>query len=111
MPSLKSTVITMPILESILVKGLVSAMIAYSAHYAAIKAYDNYCVPDGFWGYFAGVAATGSPICQATLNVATQSQSAFGALVIMGLSRIVIDMVVPGQGVTAAVGGGIETPK
>ena len=103
----------MPVLESILVKGIVSAMIAYSAHYAAIKAYDNYCVPDGFWGYFTGMAATGSPICQATLNVATQSQSAFGALVIMGLSRIVIDMVVPGSaaGVGVGGGGGTETPK
>jgi hypothetical protein len=99
----------MPVLESILVKGIVSAMIAYSAHYAAIKAYDNYCVPDGFWGYFTGMAATGSPICQATLNVATQTQNSFGALIIMGISRIFIDLVAPGSAASAS--GGTETPK
>lgn len=98
----------MPILESVLMKGIMSAMIAYSAHYVAVKAYDNYCVPDGFWGYFAGVAATGSPICQATLNVATHSQTAFSTLVIMGISRMVIDLVVPGS---ASGAGQVETPK
>lgn len=87
----------MRILESIFVKSVLSAMIAYTAHYAAVKAYDNYCVPDGMWGYFAGVATIGSPICQTTLHVVTHTQSAFGTLIMMGLSRIVIDMVAPGS--------------
>lgn len=86
------------LMQTALAKGIVTAMITYTSHYVATKVYDNYCIPDGFWGYFAGIAATGSPLCQATLQIVTTSQSAFGSFILMGLSRMVVDMVVPGMG-------------
>jgi hypothetical protein len=97
------------LMQTALAKGVVTAMITYTSHYVATKVYDNYCIPDGFWGYFAGIAATGSPLCQATLQIVTTSQSAFGSFILMGLSRMVVDLVVPVSGTVN--GNGIEIPK
>ncbi len=79
-----------------LAKGVLSAAIAYSAHYGAVKLYDNMCVPDGFWGFLQGAVTAGSPICQAGVQVIQNTQVSYSTLILMGVTRVVLDWVAPG---------------
>ena len=88
-------------------KALVSALIAYSAHYGVTKVYNEFCVPDGFWGYLQGIVTTGSPICKAGMEVMSHTQVSYSTVIMMGVTRIVLDWVAPGSG--AACGGACPT--
>lgn len=85
----------MDILNSSLAKGIISALISYSAHYAATKAYSTACVPDGFYGFLQGLVTSGSPVCQVGIQVMTATQVSYSTVIMMGISRLILDTVAP----------------
>jgi hypothetical protein len=87
-------------MEAIL-KGVASAAVAYSVHYSSAKLYDYFCVPDGVYGFVQGMFTTGSPVCQAGLAVVSNTQMSYSTLITIGLTRMVLDMAVPGSGTAA----------
>ena len=87
--------------DSIL-KGIGSAAIAYSTHYGVTKLYSNFCVPDGFWGFLQGAVTTGSPVCQAGVQVLQHTQMSYSTLLMMGVTRVFLDAVFPGAATAAA---------
>ena len=82
-------------LSSPLVKGIISALISYSAHYAATKAYSTACVPDGVYGFLQGLVTSGSPVCQVGIQVMTATQVSYSTVIMMGISRLILDTVAP----------------
>ena len=82
-------------METILKNG-VSAIIAYSAHYGGTKLYNHFCVPDGIMGYLQGMVSAGSPICQAGISVISNTQVTYSSMILMGLTRVLVDLVAPG---------------
>lgn len=82
-------------------KGVASAAVAYSVHYSSAKLYDYFCVPDGLYGFVQGMFTTGSPVCQAGLAVVSNTQMSYSTLITIGLTRMVLDMAVPGSGTAA----------
>ena len=86
----------------VILKNVAAALLAYSAHYGAAKFYNYACVPDGFTGYLSGLLTTGSPICQATTQLITNTQLSYSSLLMMGVTRIMVDFVVPSQATKTA---------
>ena len=80
-------------MEVAIVKAVASGVLAYSIHYGSIKLYSTLCVPDGMWGYLQGLLTTGSPMCQVALTAASQTQTSYSSLLLVGGSRFFIDMV------------------
>ena len=78
-------------------KTLASAFLAYSIHYSVGKLYSAVCIPDGFVGFVSGILSVGSPLCQIGLQTLTHTQSTFSSIILMSLSRLFIDTVVPIQ--------------
>jgi hypothetical protein len=78
-------------------KAVASALISYSAHYATAKAYSTACVPDGFYGFLQGLVTSGSPVCQVGVQVISATQVSYSTVIMMGLSRIILDVVAPGS--------------
>lgn len=76
-------------------KALLSAAIAYSAHYSVAKVYNEFCVPDGLWGYFQGMITTGSPVCKVGMDIMSNTQVSYSTVIVMGVSRIILDWVAP----------------
>jgi hypothetical protein len=83
-------------MEAIL-KTVGSAVLAYSTHYGMTKLYSNMCVPDGIWGYLGGMVSTGSPVCQAGVHIISNTQISYSSIIMMGASRILVDLIVPGS--------------
>ena len=83
-------------MEAIL-KTAASALVAYTTHYGIAKFYNFVCVPDGFWGYLNGMISTGSPVCQAGVEVLSHTQVSYSSMIMMGITRIIIDVVAPGS--------------
>jgi hypothetical protein len=79
-----------------IVKSAASALLAYSTHYAVSKLYNHMCVPDGLWGYVSGMLTTGSPICQAGIQMMSNTQVSYSSMIMMGITRVIVDMVAPG---------------
>jgi len=73
-------------------------VLTYTSHYTAAKVYSNLCVPSGWFGYIQGMFTTGSPICSATLNYVSNSQSSYATIITMSISRAVMDAILPGSG-------------
>jgi hypothetical protein len=82
----------------ILLKGAATVLLAYSAHYGVAKLYNEFCVPDGFWGYVQGMVTTGSPVCAAGLEAMKHTQVSYSTMILMGVARLAVDMAVPGAG-------------
>ena len=87
------------IATSSIVKAAGSAILSYGTHYAMTKAYNYACVPDGVYGFLQGMITSGSPVCQAGVQVISSTQVSYSQLIIMGISRVVIDFVAPGVSV------------
>ena len=81
----------------LILKGITSAAIAYSVHYGAVKVYDYFCVPDGFYGFIQGAFTAGSPVCQTGLSIVTNTQVSYTSLLTVSLTRIVLDLFIPGS--------------
>jgi hypothetical protein len=79
-------------ITGIIAKAILSAAIAYTAHYASAKAYDYVCVPDGYLGFFYGFVSMGSPICRAGLTLMTNSQVSYSSLITTSISRLFVDV-------------------
>ena len=79
----------------VILKNVAAALLAYSAHYGAAKFYNYACVPDGFVGYLSGLISTGSPICQASIQVISNTQVSYSSMILMGITRILVDVVAP----------------
>ena len=79
----------------IILKSVASGLVTYSTHYGATKFYTHVCVPDGMWGYITGLISIGSPICQASIKVIDNTQVSYTSLLMMGITRIIIDFVAP----------------
>jgi hypothetical protein len=77
-------------------KGIASALISYTAHYATVKAYSEFCIPTGFQGFLQGLVSTGSPVCQLGVQAISSTQLSYSTVIMMGLSRIFLDAVSPG---------------
>ena len=90
------------IITGIIAKAILSAAIAYTAHYASAKVYDYICVPDGYLGFFYGFVSMGSPICKAGMTIMTNTQVSYSSLITTGVSRLFVDM--------ASSALGIESP-
>ena len=79
-----------------ILKSTASILISYTVHYVATKAYSYACVPDGLMGYLAGLITTGSPVCQAGVHIISNTQVSYSSMVLMGISRLFVDLVTPG---------------
>ena len=78
-------------------KSVGSAIIAYTSHYAMNKFYNYACVPDGLYGYLQGLIIIGSPVCQASVQLISNTQVSYSSTVMMIVSRGVIDILAPGS--------------
>lgn len=74
-------------------KGVLSALLTYALHYGVVKTYTTVCVPDGVWGFLHGMVSTGSPVCQAGVQVMTATQVSYSAMVLSGVTRFVVDVI------------------
>jgi len=83
-------------MEAIL-KSAATALISYSAHYGMAKFYNFACVPDGIFGYLQGMVSAGSPVCQAGIQVLTHTQVSYSSMIMMGITRVAIDLIIPGS--------------
>ena len=79
----------------VILKNVAAALLAYSMHYGATKFYNMACVPDGFIGYLNGLITTGSPICQAGIQVISNTQVSYSSIVLMSMTRIFVDLISP----------------
>ena len=77
-------------------KSVASALIAYTTHYGVNKLYNNFCVPEGIWGYLQGMVSTGSPICQAGIQIISNTQVSYSSIIMLSITRIIVDVVAPG---------------
>lgn len=84
------------IANSSIVKAAGSALLSYAAHYGMTKAYNYACVPDGVYGFLQGMVTSGSPVCQVGVQVISSTQVSYSQLIMMGISRVLIDTVAPG---------------
>lgn len=81
-------------------KTVLAGVVTYSAHYGSVKLYDQFCVPDGIWGFLQGFVTTGSPMCQVGVTMIKETQTSYSSFLLMGVSRILIDLVLPSAPVT-----------
>jgi hypothetical protein len=79
-------------------KAIGSAIISYSTHYGMTKMYNAACVPDGLWGFLQGMVTAGSPVCQMGVQVISSTQVSYSSIIMMGISRILLDIVAPSAG-------------
>ncbi len=79
-------------MESV-VKSILSFGMVYVAHYSSVKLYDNFCVPDGLWGFVSGLVTTGSPVCNVALKVAENTGTSYNTVLTVGLTRFILDLV------------------
>ena len=78
-----------------LAKIVGSIVLTYSTHYVAANIYTHLCVPTGLWGFVQGMLTTGSPVCSATLNYVSSSQTSYTTILTVTASRLVMDMLLP----------------
>ena len=88
--------------SSPLTKGIISALISYSAHYVATKAYSSACVPDGIYGFIQGLVTSGSPVCQMGIQVISATQVSYSSVIMIGILRLILDTVAPSDAPSGA---------
>ena len=83
-------------MEAIL-KNSAALLVAYTTHSAVTKAYNYICVPDGMVGFITGLVSTGSPICQAGVQIMSSTQVSYSSMILVGVSRLFVDAVTPSK--------------
>ena len=83
-------------MEAVL-KNSATLLLAYTTHYVVAKAYNYVCVPDGVIGFLTGLVSAGSPVCQAGVQIMTNTQISYSSMILMGVSRLFVDAVSPGK--------------
>lgn len=86
-------------------KAIGSAIISYSTHYGMTKLYNAACVPDGVWGFLQGMVTSGSPVCQLGVQVISSTQVSYSSIIMMGISRILLDVVAPASSASSSMKG------
>ncbi len=76
-------------------KGLATMLLVYSVHYSVAKLYNHFCVPDTVYGFFQGMISTGSPVCMGGMEILKSTQTSYGSLIMLGTSRLFVDMMNP----------------
>jgi hypothetical protein len=76
-------------------KGLATMLLFYSVHYSVAKLYNHFCVPDTVYGFFQGMISTGSPVCMGGMEILKSTQTSYGSLIMLGTSRLFVDMMNP----------------
>jgi hypothetical protein len=84
-------------MTEIILKNTAAALLAYSAHYAAMKFYNYACIPDGVVGYLSGLITTGSPVCQSVIQMISSTQVSYSSILLMSITRITVDLFSPTQ--------------
>jgi hypothetical protein len=79
-------------MEAIIKNGF-SAIVAYTIHYGTSKFYNTVCVPDTMIGYLSGLFTSGSPVCQASLQVIANTQISYSTLITTSITRLFIDLI------------------
>lgn len=70
-----------------------AGLVAYGIHYGSVKFYDGFCVPDGWQGFLQGMVTTGSPWCELSMRVLSQSSSMYVNFILIGMSRLMIELI------------------
>jgi hypothetical protein len=81
-------------MEMAIVKTAGSIFLTYGAHYGISKFYNEFCIPDGIYGFFQGLLNTGSPVCSIALKYMTISQDSYTTMITMGISRMFLDFII-----------------
>lgn len=76
-------------------KGLATMLLVYTTHYSVAKLYNHFCVPDSIYGFFQGAITTGSPMCMGAMDILKTTQTSYGSLIMLGTSRLFVDMLSP----------------
>ena len=76
-------------------KGLATMLLVYTTHYSVAKLYNYFCVPDNVYGFFQGMISTGSPMCMGAMDILKTTQTSYGSLIMLGTSRLFVDMLSP----------------
>jgi hypothetical protein len=74
-------------------KSFLSAVVAYTTHYGINKLYNHFCIPDGFIGFLQGLITTGSPVCQAGVQLISSTQISYSTLITLSISRMFVDLI------------------
>jgi hypothetical protein len=83
-------------MEAIL-KNSATVLLAYTTHYGVAKLYNYVCVPDGIMGFLTGLVSAGSPVCQAGVQIISNTQISYSSMILMGVSRLFVDVVSPAK--------------
>ena len=75
-------------------KTALTAFFTYSAHYGISKAYSEYCIPDGVWGFIQGSLTTGSPICSSVFSAMSHTQVSYGTVILTTLSSAIANALI-----------------
>jgi hypothetical protein len=85
-------------MEAIL-KNTAALLLAYTTHYAVTKAYNYVCVPNGVVGFISGLITVGSPVCQAGIQIMSNTQVSYSSMILVGVSRLFVDAVTPSKSI------------
>lgn len=77
----------------IVAKNVISLGLVYSTHFVSVKLYNNFCIPDGAWGFITGLLTTGSPACNVALKVAENTSVSYTTVLTVGLTRFILDLI------------------
>jgi hypothetical protein len=81
-------------MEMEVVKIVGSMFLTYGAHYGISKFYNEFCIPNGVYGFFQGLLNAGSPTCSVALKYMTISQDSYATMITMGISRMFLDVLI-----------------
>ena len=73
-------------------KTIVPVLVAFLLHYLTLRAYNEYCLPAGFGGFFQGFLLSGSPFCKTVLDLSLTFQNNYSLLIVALLTRFLMDL-------------------
>ena len=77
---------------TLLLKTLFPMLVAFVLHYVTLRAYNAYCLPAGFGGFFQGFLLSGSPFCKTLLDLSMTFQNNYSLMIVALLTRCLIDL-------------------
>lgn len=81
-------------MEIALLKSTGSVIVTYGAHYGISKFYNEFCLPNGIYGFLQGFINAGSPTCSTALKIMTASQDSYTTMITMGISSFFMDLLI-----------------
>lgn len=77
---------------TLLFKTLFPMVVAFVLHYVTLRAYNAYCLPAGFGGFFQGFLLSGSPFCKTLLDLSVTFQNNYSLMIVALLTRCLMDL-------------------